>query len=100
MYGPIKSTTVHYKFSANHDVLDIVITKDLVTPVYLITCSELSLDHLPVLIDTQCRSSLLNLPDPPDLRTGWVKFQACLEAGLPSEYVPPPPNEMAIDVCQ
>jgi hypothetical protein len=37
MYGPITSNTVYYKSSANHDVLDIVIIKDLVNPVYLIT---------------------------------------------------------------
>ena len=55
------------------DVLHIVITKNLSFPVYLVSCSALSSDHLPVLIDTSCRSSLLNPPDRPDFRrTDWA----------------------------
>ena len=53
-------TPVPYNPSATPDVLDIAITKDLVSPVYLTTCSALSSDHFPILIDTQCRSSFLN----------------------------------------
>ena len=67
------------------DVLDIAITKDLVFPVYLTTCSVMSSDHLRILIDTQCRSSFLKPPDRPDLkRTDWPKYQASLESVLPS----------------
>jgi hypothetical protein len=66
--------------------------------VYMTTCSALSSDHLPVLIDIQCRSSFLNPPDRPDLRkTDWTRFQACLENGLPSN--PELPSVMAIDSC-
>jgi hypothetical protein len=85
IYGPETHTTIPYNFSATADVLDIVITKNLVIPVYLTTCSALSSDHFPVLNDTRCRSSFLNLTDCPKLRrTVWVKFQACLEDRLSS----------------
>lgn len=53
IYGPSKSTTAPDNSSATPDVLDIVITKDLVTVVYLNPCSALSLDHLPIIIDTR-----------------------------------------------
>jgi hypothetical protein len=98
IYGPETPTTIPYNSSATPDVLDIVVTKDLVIPVYLTTCSALSSDHLPVLIDTRCRSSLLNLPDRPDFRrTDWVKFQACLEDRLPS--TPKLRSGVEIDTC-
>ena len=42
IFGPDTPTTIPYNSSANSDVLDIVITKDLVIPVYLTTCSALS----------------------------------------------------------
>lgn len=65
---------------------------------FLTTCFTLRSDHLPVLIDTPCRSSFLNLPYLPELwRTDWCKFQASLEPGLPSS--PGLPNEVAISVC-
>ena len=54
IYGPNTPTTVPFNPSATPDVLDIAITKDLVSQVYLTTCSALSSDHLPILIDTQC----------------------------------------------
>ena len=57
-----------YKPSATPDVLDIAVTKNLPTTVYLTVCTAISSDHLPVLIDTRCRSSFLNLPDRPDFR--------------------------------
>jgi hypothetical protein len=98
IYGPSTPTTIPYTSSATPDVLDIVITRDLVFPVHLTTCSALSSDHLPVLIDTQCRSSFLSPPDRQDFRkTDWSKFQACLDAGMPPS--PDLPNEWAIDVC-
>jgi hypothetical protein len=97
IYGPNSSTTVPYKSFATPDVLDIVTTKDLSTPVHL-TCSALKSDLLPILIDTECRSSFLNLPDRLDLRkTDWSKFQACLESGMPS--IPNLPDEASIDAC-
>jgi hypothetical protein len=66
--------------------------------VYLTVCSAVSSDHLPVLIDTTCRSSFRNLPARPDYRrTDWVKYQASLEERLPS--TPLLPNEGEIDTC-
>jgi hypothetical protein len=98
IYGPETPTTSPYNSSATPDVLDIVITKNLVIPVYLTTCSALSPDHLPVLIDTRCRSSFLNIPDRPDFRrTDWVKFQACLKDRLPS--TPKLRSGVEIDTC-
>jgi len=43
---------------ATLDILDIVIAKVVPFPVHLTSCSALSSDHHPVLIDTMCRSSL------------------------------------------
>jgi hypothetical protein len=60
--------------------LDIVITKNPTSPVYLTSCSALSSDHLPVLIDTTCRLSFQHPPDRPDFRrTDWANFQTHLE---------------------
>jgi hypothetical protein len=73
IYGPDSPTTVPYNSSATRDVLDIGITKDLTIPVYLTACSALCSDHLPVLIDTTCRSYFRNLPARPDYRrSDWV----------------------------
>jgi hypothetical protein len=52
VFGPETPTTNSYKPSATPDVLDIVITRDLPSSVHLASCSTLSSDHLPVLIDT------------------------------------------------
>jgi hypothetical protein len=98
IYGPETPTTIPYNSSATIDVLGIVITKNLDIPVYLTTCSALSSDHFPVLIDTRCRSSFFNLPDRPDFRrTDRVKFQACLEDRLPS--TPKLSSGVEIDTC-
>jgi len=98
IHGPNTPTTVQYNTSTTPDVLDIVIPRDLVFPVQLTTCSALSSDHLPILIDTQYRSSFHSPSDRPDLRkTDWPKFQACLEVGLPPN--PHLPNEGVIDEC-
>jgi len=51
IFGPDTSTTNPYNPLATPDVLDIVITKNLTSPVYLTSCSALS-DHLPVLMGT------------------------------------------------
>jgi hypothetical protein len=46
--------------------LDIAVTEDLPFPVYLTSYSSLSSVHLPVLIDTACRSSFYYPPDRPN----------------------------------
>ena len=60
---PDSPTTNPYNPSATPDVLDIVITRGLPSSVVLTSCSALSSDHLPVLIDTGCRSSVHHPPD-------------------------------------
>jgi endonuclease/exonuclease/phosphatase family metal-dependent hydrolase len=52
IFGPDIPTTNPHNSSATPDVLDIAIVKDLPFPVFLTSCSALSSDHLPVLIDT------------------------------------------------
>jgi hypothetical protein len=90
IFGPDNPTTNPYNLFATFDVLDIVfatpdvldivITKNVSFPVYLTSCSALSSDYLPVLIDTACRSSLDHPPDSADCRrTDWAKFQTYLE---------------------
>jgi hypothetical protein len=54
--------------SATPDVLDILLTKYTFISVWQSTCSLLSLDHLPVLIDTKCRLFFVKLPGLPDFR--------------------------------
>jgi hypothetical protein len=84
IFGPDTPTTNPYNPSVTLDVLDIVLTQNLSFPVYLTSCSALSSDHLPVLIDTACCSSFLHPPDRPDFRrTDWVKFQTHLEDQIP-----------------
>ena len=58
IYGPDRPTAIPDNCSATPDVLDIVITKDLVTPVYQTTCSALSSDNSPVLKNKPQYSSL------------------------------------------
>jgi len=72
--------------------------KDFPFPVYLTSCSALSSDHLPVLIDTTCRSSFQHPPYRPDFRlTDWANFQTHLEEQIP--FDPELHNGMAIDTC-
>jgi hypothetical protein len=98
IHGPDTPTTVPYNPSATPDVLDIALTKNLRTPVHLTVCSALSSDHLPVLIDTTCRSSFLNPPDRPDFkRTDWPRFQACLDNVIP--FNTETTDEAGIDTC-
>jgi hypothetical protein len=81
IFGPDTPITNTCNHSATPDILDIVITRDIPFSVHLASCSALSLDHLPVLIDTTCRSSFQQPPDRPDFRrTDWVQFQTQLEA--------------------
>ena len=80
------------------DVLDIAVTNDLPFPVYLTSCSALSSDHLPVLINNACRSFFHHPPDRSDFRrTDWANFQSHLEAEIP--FNPELHNEMAIETC-
>ena len=75
-----------------------MITKNLSFPVYLTSCSALSSNHLPVLIDTSCCSSFHHPLDRPDFRcTDWANFQTHLEELIP--FDPELHNEMAIDTC-
>ena len=67
------------------DVLDIVV-KDFVLPVTLTVCHALSSDHLPLLVNTPCRSSFQVPPALPNLkRVDWAHFQDHLAAGIPGE---------------
>jgi hypothetical protein len=98
IFGPDTPTTNPYNPSATPDVLDIVVTKDLPFPVYLTSCSALSSDHLPVLIETACRSSFHHPPYCPNFRcTDWANFQTHLEDQIP--FDPELHNGMAIDTC-
>jgi hypothetical protein len=98
IFGPDTPSTNQYNTTVTPDVLDIVLTQNLSFPVYLTSCSALSSDHLPVLIDTVCRSSFLHPPDRPDFRrTDWTKFQTHIEDQIPFE--PELFNGMAIDTC-
>jgi hypothetical protein len=91
-------TTNPYNPFATPDVLDIVITKKVPFPVYLTSCSELSSDHLPVVNDTACRSSVHHPPSRADFRrTDWAKFQIYFEDQVPFDT--DLHNEMAIDTC-
>jgi len=98
IFGLDSPTTNPYNSSVSTDVLDIAITKNLSFPVYLTSCSALSSGHLPVLIDTLCRSSFHRPPDRPDFRrTDWANFQTQLEELIP--FDPELHDEMAIDTC-
>jgi hypothetical protein len=98
IYGPYSPTTAPYTHNATPDALDIVVVKDFVLPVHLTVCAALSSDHLPILIDTSCRSSFHNMPDRPDFtRMDWVAFQACLQHRLPGN--PVVVDEEAIEKC-
>ena len=91
-------TTNTYNSSATPDVLDIVMVKNLPFPVYLTSCSALSSDHLPVLIDAVCPSSAQHPPDRPDFRRiDLANFQSHLEDQIPFDKELN--NGMAIDTC-
>jgi hypothetical protein len=78
--------------------MDIVMEKDFPFMVYLNTCSALSSDHLPVLMDTACRSSFQHAPDRPDFRrTDNTNFQTLLKGQI--QFDPGLHNGMAFDRC-
>ena len=98
IFGPDTPTNNPYNPSATPDVLDIAVTKDVPFQVLLTSCSALSSDHLPVLIDTACRSSFHHPPDRPNFRrTDWANFQTHLEDHIP--FDPELHNGMAIETC-
>ena len=98
IFGPDAPTTNPYRSNATPDVLDIAMVKNFPFPVYLTSCSALSSHHLPVLIDTTCRSSFQHPPDRPDFRrTDWTNFQVHLEDEI--SFDPELHNGMAIDTC-
>jgi hypothetical protein len=65
IYGPDSPITTPYIHIEISDVLHVLVVKDFDLPVHLTVSSALSSDHLPVLIDTTCRSSFQNLQDGP-----------------------------------
>jgi hypothetical protein len=98
IYGPDSRTTAPYTHNAGPDVLVVDAVKDHVLPVHLTVYAVLSSYHLPILIDTSCRSSFFNLPDRPDFtRMDWTAFQASIEHRLPGN--PVVFDEEAIDIC-
>jgi endonuclease/exonuclease/phosphatase family metal-dependent hydrolase len=98
IFGPDTPTTNPYNPSVTPDVLDSMLTQNISFPVYLTSCSALSSDHLPVLIDTACHSSFHHPPDCPDFkRTDWANFQTHLEDQIP--FDPELHNGMANDTC-
>jgi endonuclease/exonuclease/phosphatase family metal-dependent hydrolase len=98
IFVPNTPTTNPYNPPVTPDVLDIMLTQNLSFPLYLTSCSALSSDHLPVLIETACRSSFHHPPDRPDFRrTDWANFQIHLEDQIP--FDPELHNGMAIDTC-
>ena len=95
IFGPDSPTTTPYNPSVIPDLLEIVITKNLSFPANLTSCSALSSENLPVLIDTACRSSFHRPPERHDFRhTDWANFQSHLEDLIP--FDPELHNEMAI----
>ena len=98
IFGPDSPNINPYNSLVTPDVLDIVITKKLSFPVYRTSCTALSSDHLPVLNETSCRSSVYHPPDSPDVRrSDWANFQTHLEQLIP--FYPELHNEKAIDSC-
>ena len=76
IFGLDTATTNPNIPSATTDILDISVTKELSFPVYLISCSALSSDHLTVLIETACRLCCHYLLDRLNFRrTDWANFQ-------------------------
>jgi endonuclease/exonuclease/phosphatase family metal-dependent hydrolase len=68
IFEPDTPTTNPYNPSVTPGVMEIVLTQDLSFSVYLTSCSALSSDHLPVLIDTACRRYFLHPPCRHDFR--------------------------------
>jgi hypothetical protein len=71
IFGPDSPTTIPYNPSAILGVLDIVITRHLPSLMQLTSYSAPRSDHLPILIDTTCRSSFQHSLDRPDVRRSY-----------------------------
>jgi hypothetical protein len=98
IYGPDTPTSNPYNSLATPDVLDISITLNLTSPVYLTSCSALSSEHLPVLIDTTFRLTFQHPPDRPEFRcTDCANFQTHLEVRISLD--PELHDGMVIDTC-
>ena len=98
IFGSESPTKNPYDPSVTHDVLGIFMTKNLTFPVYLNPFSVLSLDPLPVVIDTACRSSYHHPQDRPDFRrSDSANFQNNLEELFLFDLELH--NEMAIGTC-
>jgi hypothetical protein len=96
--APDTPTIKPYNSLATPDILDIVMTTNLTSPMYLTSCSALSSDHLPLLVDTTCRLSFQHAPDRPDFRhTDWANFQTPLQDQIP--FDPELYYGMTIDTC-
>jgi hypothetical protein len=84
IFGPNSPTRNPYDHSATPYVIDFVITRGLPSSVALVSCSALSTDLLPVLIDTGCFLAFHYTPDRPTVRyTDWAKFQTHLKSEIP-----------------
>jgi hypothetical protein len=80
IFGADSQTTIPYNPSATPDVLYIVITRKLPFSVHLTSCSALSSDHLPVLMNTVCLTSFQHPPFRPDFRrTDWATCRSIWE---------------------
>jgi hypothetical protein len=80
IFDPDTLTANPYNPSATFDVLDIILTKDVPSPVHMTSCSALSSDYLSFINDTIFRSSFLHPPYHPNFRcTYWANLQACQE---------------------
>jgi len=98
IFGSDSPNTDPYNTSVTPDDLDIVIYKILSIPVYLTSCCALSSDHLPVIIDTSCRSSFQHPQDRYDFRrTDSAYYQTHLEELI--LFDPELHNEMTIETC-
>jgi hypothetical protein len=88
----------HFNHSDTPDVFDFVITRNLPFSVALASCSAVSSDHLPLIIDSGCRSSFYNQSDRLNVRhTDWAISQTQLETQIP--LIPELHNAKDTDSC-
>ena len=98
IFEPVIPNTNPYNPSSTPDYFDIVIARDLPFLVYLTSYSPLSLDQLPVLIDTTFRSFFQYPRDRHDFRrTDWINFQTHMEDDIPFDLELH--NGVSIDTC-
>jgi len=98
IFGPNTPNTNPYNTCAIPDILDIVISQNLSSPVHLTWCTSLTSDHLQVLVDTARHSSFHHPTHRSDFRrSDWANFETYLEDKIP--FDPELHNEMIIDTC-